>query len=223
MDFLLNFKSPQQTVTYFRNVYQPIQYVYTYILEKSSFISDIVESIKSGKKIFIFSTSKQFLQQLLQVLSQMSINIKYYDSNCEVPSVRLNEEWSDANVVMFTPKIIYGLSYTLKDFDRGYAYAGNNSAVVCNIMQAIRRVRYLKEGTIYIHEANSFGQQTPSMLFRSELKKIIKQNGKEITKLEKSKDDEIKFIAVCVYLLLSTSHLVTPGHVCFYVLSPLAL
>lgn len=62
--------------------------------------------------------------------------------------IEINEKWTD-KYVFFTPKILYGLSYDIREVDV-YGIFYNKSINPLNMMQQLSRCRQIKELKIYI-------------------------------------------------------------------------
>jgi hypothetical protein len=176
INFVKNITTNYANVLYLKNVYQPIDYVYDVVWHKNTFVHMIESDLAAGKKIFVFSNSRDFLTQLVEEkIEPNGYKIKLYNRFIDLPINDLNDEWGgDVQGVLFTPKILYGVSYTDPKFDTGYVYGSHLSAPALHTIQAMRRIRQLKEKKIFIHFPKC--NQTANIRFKDYKKRIVSQS-----------------------------------------------
>jgi len=123
-------------------------------LDKGQFITQILASIKDGEKIAICCGSYSMATNIYKVLKEKGIDYIHYDKinpldlkECN----NINDLWKNCKVLLYTPTITAGISYTNKDFDRLFVYGVNKgSCLFRDTIQAHKRIRHFNKDTIYI-------------------------------------------------------------------------
>jgi len=113
------------------------------------FIASLLQDLKNGKRIYLFSSSNKFLLNIEEIIKRELSSLKYliYHSGSSNKVVNCQEEWSNVDLVMTTSTITVGVNFDVEDhFDRGYVYVSACSAnLVRDIYQSLYRVRHYKE------------------------------------------------------------------------------
>lgn len=172
-----------------------------------SFNSQIKHSILKGKRCAICCGSKSMVKKVMRYLED-SMHIEdskvlIYDNENPLPNgIDLNEEWKDADVVIYTPTITAGISYDNKDypFDNLFIYAVNcNSCHFRDMIQAHKRIRFFTNNIINICISSSWKYGENEKPFRIE--KVIEQNDfksllfKDEKEIKSFKDiDKLKYL-----------------------------
>ena len=129
-------------------------------LDKKLFVDALVKKIKEGKRCAVVCGSKK-LSEYIRNEMPSNVNIKYYDSRTPLPiNCNVNEEWKDAQLLMYTPTITAGISYDpqlngekgiSKHYDNLFIYCVNKgSCHFRDTIQAHKRVRDFKSNEVYI-------------------------------------------------------------------------
>jgi len=115
----------------------------------------ILASLSSGKKVFVYVSSKKRLNKWVKTIRRdiPEKKIKSYISGEGGKIKNVREEWSGVDIVLTTSTITVGINYDIKDvFNTVYinasAMAGN---LVSDIFQSHYRIRHLIDDTVYFH------------------------------------------------------------------------
>lgn len=163
-------------------------------LHGKDFTDNIIEALKSNKKIAIISTSKSELEVIEKSIKTnkdtKDLNIKYYDCFSKKDNLRdVNENWKDANAIMYTPVITTGLSYTNQDVDTVFVNC-ENTCQSRDMMQMILRIRHLKDNKIYFALPNKNIPRNSEFINATfkDFNRSIKNKGKEMIKAISDQD-----------------------------------
>ena len=153
----INFsKSFEEKITMIKNNTQPT--IRTAVeIPKNDFNSYLINDLKKKTKNYICFSSKTELTSLKNILKcdeQLGLkdfnkNALYYygkGNDCVFETLKnINEEWTNASIVITSPTITVGNSYSVKDhFNKVFI----NASPTCNVrdtFQTQMRVRYLKD------------------------------------------------------------------------------
>jgi len=139
-----------KSIYYLKNEYKYKRRVFHEYTMKESFINAIKTDLEEKKRVVVVSASKTLLLQIINDCK--SYNIKYYHSNEKLDlDCKVNEEWKDCDLLIYTPTITAGISYDNNDylFDKLYIYSVNKGSThFRNIIQAHKRVRHFNDNII---------------------------------------------------------------------------
>jgi hypothetical protein len=126
-------------------------------------ISQIITSLKNGKKIYLCVWSKTFERLIIEAIKQelgedfVTNHVKYYDSTVNATVMKdlenVTKSWSGPKVkfVLFTGKITVGVDFSKKgEFDDGFIFGSSMCPIARDIIQGHFRVREVKSNTIYV-------------------------------------------------------------------------
>lgn len=134
----------------------------SYIYNKKNKIYDkLIDDVKNNKKIFVVCTYKNESNNIKSMLLEKTqINkdkILLYtadeDDDIKDGLLNINEVWGEAQVIIISPLVTVGNSYTLKDVDNVYIFAGPGSCCVRDTFQGHMRVRHnMGDLHVYLEE-----------------------------------------------------------------------
>lgn len=114
-------------------------------------------NLQEGEQLVFFFTSVARLSAIHETLKRMYPDdeelIKVYHG-LHSPDPRgfdANIEWAKYKVIMYTSTITVGISYTLPNVKYVFCEASNTPLRCTDVLQAIRRVRYIKTGKIQMY------------------------------------------------------------------------
>lgn len=158
-DFVDEFKKP---VKYVDNIFNPYKRKAIQYDDFLVFANQLIESLKKGKKIVAFFSSKARADKFLLTPKFRDLKVKYlyYNSESDKQTVEtiknVNEEWSKVDLLIYTAKITVGVNYNLSHFDEMFIYHTCDGSTVRDVFQASLRVREIKSNTLhYYNEQNN--------------------------------------------------------------------
>ena len=124
-------------------------------VENKKLVENIIENLKANKRCVFVTGSRTFGDWAVEHIKRDCPDKKvlYYNCYNRLPlTTNVNEEWSKIDLLIYTPSITCGISYTDPNhFDNLFIYAVNmNSAHFRDIIQASRRCRHIKNKHISI-------------------------------------------------------------------------
>ena len=126
----------------------------------------VLELLKNNKKLYIPTNTEKYAKQLhYKIQSEFpNLQVGLYTGMTmkDNPNNNLVAEWATKDVVICTPTIVAGLSFTEDHFDATVGYFVSRSASAEMALQQIFRVRCLKSNTIYICVKQQGGCHIPS-------------------------------------------------------------
>ena len=154
----INFsKSFDEKITMIKNNTQPT--IRTAVeIPKDDFNSYVINDLKQDNKNYICFSSKTELTSLKNILKcdkelglkeDFNKNALYYygkGNDCVFETLKnINEEWSNASIVITSPTITVGNSFSMKDHFNKVFINGSPTCTVRDTFQTQMRVRYLKD------------------------------------------------------------------------------
>uniref|UniRef100_A0A6C0LJW5 Replication origin-binding protein domain-containing protein n=1 Tax=viral metagenome TaxID=1070528 RepID=A0A6C0LJW5_9ZZZZ len=132
------------------------QYTYNIGYCTNHFYKLITEALEAGKKIVILSNTRDKLNAYSKVIAKAfpDLDIQSYTAlskqldKQELKDVNYN--WSQYDVVMYSPTITAGISYEKVHFDQVFCLFSNMSCNVLSCMQMIGRVRNVGDKLVHI-------------------------------------------------------------------------
>jgi len=164
----------------FEYTMKPQQRYYTLNRNKDDWINLLVNRLKLGKKIFIFSSSKYaVINSILPSIERF--NPLVYTADHKSSSLAdVNKEWKNTQVVVCTSSITIGISYDNLDFDEAFIYVSQKSQnLPRDIFQALYRVRTYTQSMCYAYvDMNDRSKRTSNELYIINDKFIRAREGK---------------------------------------------
>jgi len=123
-------------------------------VDKMAFTKQIKRCLDEGKRCAVVCGSKKLSEYVIE--QNPNYNIKSYNNKNPLPlSCNVDEEWSECDLLIYTPTITAGISYDNpiieKQFDTLFIYSVNKgSCHFRDTIQAHKRVRVFKDKVIYI-------------------------------------------------------------------------
>jgi hypothetical protein len=118
--------------------------------DKTSLINKLYEVLSTGKNIVIPTNSKKIANNMHSTITKKFPHLKVLkmDSDSEYTDVN---KWGEYNVVIYTPKIVAGVSFDEIHFHSVFAFFINNSSNAEPSSQMLFRVRHLIDNNMFIH------------------------------------------------------------------------
>ena len=147
----------QKKCIYIKNQYKyPVRKYIDH--DSTSFNLHLKQLLLKKKRCAICCGSKNMANKIMRFLEKefhiKDLNILYYNNENPLHNgVNLNEEWKNADLVIYTPTITAGISYDNKKypFDNLFLYAVNsNSCHFRDMVQASKRIRDFNSNIINI-------------------------------------------------------------------------
>ncbi len=127
---------------------------------KGIFLKELYKDLKSGKKVCIVSSSRLFIDEILEAAKACGINkesVCVYDSLTDDTDIdalqNIRTIWKDPliRLVIYTTKITVGINFDLKDiFHKIYIYGSVMCPNIRDLMQAHFRVRHTIDNQVMI-------------------------------------------------------------------------
>jgi len=168
------------TVMYVNN-YKYDERQYLNFPTKDSMLNDIKAKLLAGKRVCVVSGSSMYGQRIIDNTRDIpNITSKFYNaSNPLNLSINVNSEWSDCQLLIYSPTITCGISYTAAEkFDNLYIYAVNKgSCHFRDIIQASRRIRSFTDPVVGVCLNTKFKGFNPDQypVYNAEIKAIYSQ------------------------------------------------
>lgn len=144
------------------------------------------QKLMEGKRCCLVTGSSKFGYKVIENVKSLDKSIKFYNSaNPLSLTVNVNHEWAECDLLIYSPTITCGISYTNADkpYDCLFIYAVNiGSCHFRDIIQATRRIRHFNDPEIKIalntryHAFNN--EQYP--IFIDEIKEIYHNHKKAL-------------------------------------------
>lgn len=175
------------------NEWKPPKRTATLCSDKSAMWLSLQKCLSNGERCAVVSGSKKFAIHLVRMsmneglvdgsldmdgIVEGSEDVKLYHSGCPLDlSTNVNEEWSKAKLLVYSPTITCGISYDNPDyhFDRLFVYMPNKfSACFRDAVQALKRVRYFTKDHLFVC-LNQRGQYNMDMspVYFDKVKELI--------------------------------------------------
>jgi hypothetical protein len=115
------------------------------------FISSMIQSIQSGKRIFVVSSSLKKAETIFDALSKLEnkkIGIHSSQTKASLDG-DVHKLWAK-DAMIITSSVTVGIDHTLEWFDEIWMYAGAGGPKVHDIFQGASRIRNLKDNTVNV-------------------------------------------------------------------------
>ncbi len=130
-------------------------------INENDWFNMLLHDLKLNKRIVIPTNTKEKALWLRDTINAFSLNtikispsIKVYTGDMSSEDRKnlsnINEEWSKYQIVIYTPCISAGNSFTTKHFDKLYAYFTNTSANYLQCLQMMYRSRNINDNIMEI-------------------------------------------------------------------------
>jgi hypothetical protein len=191
VEYLKSIKTRRDRITVLKNTKLFLEDREAIQIHGIDFIPSILQALESGKKIAIVSTSRNDLLDTERAIYKnpkaQHLKVKFYDRFSDKDDLKdVNESWKDADVVLYTPVITTGISYTNDKhiFDTIYINC-KNTCQARDLMQMAMRIRNLRDNKIYFTLSNRQMFNTPDIAFKSfdDFKNDIRLRGSAILKI----------------------------------------
>lgn len=193
MEYLKSIKIRRDKITLLKNTQLFLKDREAIQVNGVDFINNILDALKSGKKIAVISTSREDLLEIERAIRMnpetQTKKIKFYDRFSDKEDLKdVNVSWADIDIVLYTPVITTGISYTNEDhiFDTVYINC-KNTCQARDLMQMAMRIRNLRENKIYfaLSSRQMFGVN--DIVFKSfeQFTDDIRSRGNEMLKITK--------------------------------------
>ena len=140
-----------------RNNYTPYQNYKIKYMRYECWLSKLMDTVKNDKKIAVPMASNNKEKDLQALLEKqypnkniLLIHKETKDEEKLQQLLKVNENWVNYDVVIYTPTVCMGVSFDPKYFDNIFAYGCHNSLGAQEFCQMIHRVRHPKDSDIYL-------------------------------------------------------------------------
>jgi hypothetical protein len=138
------------------------------VANQGAFIEMLNNDLKIGKRLAVFTASNTFGLRIIEELradpTLAHIRLKYYNAETDDMEKRevaeVNAVWVKYDIVIYTPVITVGVDFNVAHFDRMYAWLSNKTVRCRTSIQAIHRVRQLKEDVLYVFMDDTVSRPT---------------------------------------------------------------
>jgi hypothetical protein len=133
-------------------------------LSKEIWMDNLNADLGAGKKLVIPSNSLTAAKMIVEsiALKFPALKVRLYSG--ETPNTekaaeiaKVNEEWCKYDVVIYTPTITAGVSFTADHFDKIYCWFGEGSAGVDCCNQMTQRVRSVADKEMVVFVGRNYG------------------------------------------------------------------
>lgn len=144
-----------KTTKYIDNKYQYEERECYMIENKIDFIRQVINKLKEGKKCCVVLGSRKVGDDIMKTISKTEglENIKTLFHNIDNQleyNANVNEKWNNLDLLMYSPTISCGISFTKLNYDNLFIYAVNKgSCLMRDTIQAHKRVRQFNTNIIY--------------------------------------------------------------------------
>ena len=164
---------------YNRKIENSILINYNNYIDKNSYIlyenediilQKLINHLNNNNNIYICTDTLKGSKKIYNIIINLNIinsdNILLYNSNnillynsesdnkYEKEMYKVNEFWSKYKIVIVSPKVIFGVDFTLEHFDYIYCFYSCNTITVRECIQQIGRIRNLRKNDVNIYIKN---------------------------------------------------------------------
>lgn len=153
IDFALSI-TKNTNILYLKNTYKGEKKYNAIEIDGTEIEEKIIDKIKNKKNIYYCSSLKNNIISIEQKLTSEIKGIYYYSNNDNITDKTLKnveESWKDKQIIGTSPIIATGISFAdekIKHFDYCF-FSGYPTCCARENLQQIKRVRYLKDETVY--------------------------------------------------------------------------
>ena len=156
--------APLLNTFHIKNVYSPINWTAAIYYNREMWLDEIKVAVHERKKFFVFCCWRRHADELYAMLSEMSypdstrkLRVERYcavreDDRQDIGMRDLRREWAEADIIIYTTTILYGISYTNRNsrFDLGFVDVRPFPVTCTQMMQSLRRIRVLNDNKLHV-------------------------------------------------------------------------
>lgn len=154
-----------EAITSFRPIDNSILWINQYQQEakelinydsRETFIDELKDKLKEGKKCVLVCGNRELGKQIAYDL-QGEYKYQFYNRDNKLPNTAdVNELWDGLDLLLYTPTITCGISFTKLHYDELFMCISNvGSCIPRDLIQASRRVRQFKSNIVHFFLANN--------------------------------------------------------------------
>lgn len=135
----------------------PILTVHKVTTIKSAVIQQLCNLVHGGKRVVVPTSSCRTAEEIAKLIADKFPTKQVIAYTSKTPQnvknrdfANVNAAWVNCDVLVYTPTVMAGISFTVHHFDACVAFWYDTSADVLSCMQMMKRVRNITDGT-YIH------------------------------------------------------------------------
>lgn len=194
IEYIKSIKTRRDRITILKNTKLFLEDREAIQINGNDFPLAIIQALISGKKIAVVSTHREDLIGIERAIRDhpktKHLIVKFYDRFSNKDDLKdVNESWKNADVILYTPVITTGISYTNDKhvFDTIFVNC-KNTCQARDLMQMAMRIRNLRDNKIYFALSNRQMFGTPDIAFKSfeEFQDDIRLRGSTILKITKA-------------------------------------
>lgn len=149
--------------------------IHKIVEKKSTAIALIIDLLAKGQHIVVPTTSCELAERVFEIAKKVYPNkkIKIYTSKTPesvkiVDFANVNIAWANQDLLIFTPTVLAGLSYTRSDYDVAVCLWNDRTVDIFGSLQMLGRIRDIASGTYYhyISERSSHIPDTTDTLLQ---------------------------------------------------------
>ena len=164
LEFLRLLKLNLQTLVRVNSYVPELRAVFN--LSKTALNSKLKFLLGQGRRIVYVAMSQRHASTLREEVKELGVKTAYYDRDTDDAKkkamIDANAEWTDIQLLIYTPTITVGVNYDLPEgFDYLFLYASNQGALVRDAIQATMRVRVIKSNTMYFYNCSVVSETLP--------------------------------------------------------------
>lgn len=135
-----------------------------YILyeEENIILEKLIDDLNNNNNIYICTDTLKGSKKIYNIIVDLNIvdtnDILLYnsesDNKYEKEMYNVNEFWSKYKIIIVSPKVIFGVDFTLKYIDYIYCFYSCNTITVRECIQQIGRIRNLRKKHVNIYIKN---------------------------------------------------------------------
>jgi hypothetical protein len=145
----------------------PTLYKHKITTNKEAAVAVLMSLIRRGDRVAVPTSSRTFAQKLQKMITEKypdkPVRIYTSETSAEEREATLrdvNASWRECTVLIYTPTISSGVSFTIHHFDSLVGFWFDGSCDVFTVMQMSRRPRHISTGT-FIHFVAETGHKLP--------------------------------------------------------------
>ena len=141
---------------YYNNLFKYEEREAIMINNKKAFVSEIINHLKANKRICVVMGSSKLGQNIIDTIRDIdelrNKKCLYYNYKNQLNyNTNVNTEWEGYDLLMYSPTITCGISYTGNNYDNLFIYAVNKgSCLMRDTFQAHKRVRNFNDNKMYV-------------------------------------------------------------------------
>ncbi len=156
---------------YYRKIQNSILINYSNYIDKNNYIlyeeediifKNLINDLTNNNNIYICTDTLKGSKKIYNKIIDLNIinnnDILLYnsesDNKYEKEMYKVNEFWSKYKIIIVSPKVIFGVDFTLEYFDYIYCFYSCNTITVRECIQQIGRIRNLRKYNVNIYIKN---------------------------------------------------------------------